>query len=280
MAQSKRLKWPVPDEGQDPWYDAFSSMVEAIDKTVFAHREDRNLLLIGGGVISLTVGKLTWTEAIEIFSPITGFLGVITANPTVGVELSEGDILYVDLIRAPTKQFTLVPIVAQRVPTTDCAFLLGLKKDSRIYFRNGDVLLNGDSFELFKVGGERATGGGGGLGSGSIHARFTSVAIGPQGPITFDSGMALVTTTFASIAIRTDKAVTAGTLTARLGTQSGPLVSMTLQSTDNAGVFNFVTGLAAAVSIGDLLTLEVETDGSYNHTGGGFAAINVGATRS
>ena len=160
MPTSSRLNIPYPSEGTDPWYDAFVSMVEAVDASGYASREDRNLVLMGGGTFSYNqntvdgTAQLVWTRAIQISSPTTGFLGSIPAGNVV---LQDGGMLFTDLVRAPTSSVSLSPFTGQAVTSSDTAYLLGIRSGPTFYFRNGKVLTDGDSFAALELNGN-ATG--------------------------------------------------------------------------------------------------------------------------
>lgn len=113
--------------------------------------------------------------------------------------------------------------------------------------------------------------------SPGVFARFSDVVVGPQGPITVDAGLATVDTTRMSLTIRTDKAVTAGTITARLGTQAGNLFETTLTQSINGGLYTTISDVAVALTNGDLVTLELQTSALYSHSGLGVAAVKVAA---
>jgi hypothetical protein len=276
-AVSTRMKWAIPREGSDPWYDAFIGLIQAIDATAFTFREDRNTIIMGGGTMALVGSTLSWTSAIEVFSPIRGILGTLPANPA-GITLEDGEIFYVTLTRHPSSNYSLESKKAFRISPNDIDYLIGLRRGDRIYFRNGDVLKNGDSFELLSTGGGPGTGGGG-TGGQDAFARFSSVVEGAQGPDAVDVGVATKTTTKATLVVRTDKPVTAGEITITLSNQSGPLVVLLLNSSSNGGAGDFSSTIdaAAIISIGDLIAISLQTNGLYLH-GTGVAAVKVSAS--
>ncbi len=142
MALSPRLKWPYPDQSADPWFDAFQAMVNAEDASAYAAREDRQILTTGGGTICFTAstGTVTWSAPIVIFAPITGFTWII---PTGSLNLQSGQYIYVNLVRAPASNINLTPLVANQIPSSDAAFAICVRAQSRVYFRNGTSLGDG-----------------------------------------------------------------------------------------------------------------------------------------
>lgn len=153
MPTSARMGYPYPAKDQDPWDATFNDFVNAVDQADFAGREDRHFMITKGGTLSFTAssGLLTWSDAIELTSALTGFLIRIAAGSLSGI--LEGDYLYVDLVRGPTGNIGVVLNKAQQVPSTNSAFAIGIRKDGRIYFRTGAVLGDGDSLPIFETGG-------------------------------------------------------------------------------------------------------------------------------
>lgn len=151
MPETSRIKWPFPREFEDPWYDTFVSFIEAVDSTVYTTREDRNLLLMGGGTVAFNVsgtdGLLSWSQALSLLSPIAGLL---LSVPPATVNLLDGEMLYANVTRAPTSPITLSLIKARNLPNTNDALLLAVRRGSLVYWRGGKVIANGDAFALFE----------------------------------------------------------------------------------------------------------------------------------
>lgn len=274
--RSLRVSYPIPVAGIDPWYDSFVDLIGAIDLSVYAEREDRMTMLQEGGTLTYVNGLLTWSADIKIPNPIVAYFWIIEANPAPGITLQDGEYFYVTLVRHQTRDIVLEPKTGFTVPNTDDDYVVCQRRSDRIYFINGKVLQNGQSLPILSTSGSSSPSSGGQTAS----ARFTNVMIGPQGPVKFDVGVATNDFIQASLAIRIDKAVTAGTITVRIGNQSGPISSLALTPATNGGLFVTVSGLATAMTLGDLITLEFQTDPLYNHNTGGFAAINVSASLS
>jgi hypothetical protein len=142
------MGWPYPDFRKDPWFEQIKALFQAQDASVFATREDRNLVIMGGGTVSFdaATGVLTWGAALELNASITGFLWTIAAG---NITLEEGEVMYVDLARAPTANVAVVASKASKVPPTDAAVMFAIRHGSRVYFRDGKVLNDGDSLPLF-----------------------------------------------------------------------------------------------------------------------------------
>ena len=161
--QSDRMQFPFPNRNRDPFDAEFLALMASLDSAGFAGREDRNILLTGGGTFSFDAlsGLLSWSLAVDIVSPITGFL---LSVPAGSISLPDGGFLFVDLVRAPTTNRTVVALQASTVPQTDTAWVIGVRKGDRVFFRNGQVLLDGESGELLSG----SSLGGGGVSSSQV----------------------------------------------------------------------------------------------------------------
>lgn len=165
MPLTSRMKWTVPSADADPWYDAFSALFGEVDAAVYAGREDRNIVLMGGGVITwaLLTGTLVWTQPLRIFSPVSGFQCIVAAG---NVQLDQdGKLLYAPLVRYPTGgNKTIVAGVASQVPVAvspNDQLLFAVRYGNKIYWRNGLVMQDGDSVTDFRP--EYGGGGGGSI---------------------------------------------------------------------------------------------------------------------
>lgn len=159
---SSRMKWPLIPENADPFFDAFTAFVTAQDASVFALKEDRDLLLMKGGTVSFTAssGLLSWSQAIEMNAAGVGFKWTLPAG---SVNLNDGDYLYVTLAHNPTTNLNVAAGTGATLPKADIdnPIVLGLRNGDRVYFRDGKVLLDGQAITLFAT----MVGGGGGVGA-------------------------------------------------------------------------------------------------------------------
>lgn len=152
MPFSTRMKWPFPREGQDPWFDPFNSMVQAMDTSGFASRENDAIALMNGGILAFnsSTGLVSWDGTIEVLAGLSGFVWQIAPSQ---ISLQEGDVLFIDAPRAPTGNVVLSPKKASRVPNTDRAIFLAVRRGGVVFWRNGKVLVDGESIKLFEVSG-------------------------------------------------------------------------------------------------------------------------------
>lgn len=198
MANTPRMNWPFPNENKHPWYQALENFAESLDASGYAAREDRHIILTGGGTIDWNQPTLEWDSDIKIVSPISGFQ-VLVGPGTLTIE--DGQIVYVTLVRAPTSNVAVVPTVSTQVPSTDTAFALAVRIGIKLYWRNGFMMDDGDSATDIGAGG----GGGGGvpvsaIGLGAGNYAYTQAAIPVEevgGNGAFDgSGVGSLTTYF------------------------------------------------------------------------------------
>ena len=149
MPNTNKMLWPYPAKDTDPWFENFESMVTAMDSSGYAAREDRNLLLSEGGLVSFTAssGLLAWDASIVLLSPISPFKLTLPAG---SVTLLDGERLYVNVTRAPSSSASLSSYVAAQVPNTNDAMLLAVRSGSDVYFKNGSRVADGDSKTLFE----------------------------------------------------------------------------------------------------------------------------------
>lgn len=138
MAKTPRMQWPVPGQHLDPWYDAFVAMMGEVDADAFAAREDRNILLTGGGTISFSTmtGVLSWSAAIELVAP-TGFLLTID---TGNITLAEGEVLYVVIPRGAAAGATLTPAKTTNIsalPNHRDVLALAVRRLNAVWWRTG-----------------------------------------------------------------------------------------------------------------------------------------------
>jgi hypothetical protein len=149
------MLWPFPDRDQDPWWDAFVDFIRSLDSSGFAAREDRNLILQGGGDLSWDAAGpgLTWSEDFTILSPSTGFYSRIVANTLAP---NDGQVIRAEITRAPGQNVNVAATVANIADNTDNSLVLGVRLGDTFVFRNGLRILDGTNIsaeEFFQGGG-------------------------------------------------------------------------------------------------------------------------------
>lgn len=149
---SPYLRHPYPSINEDPWYDGFEDLVDALDVVDYAAREDRHLVFSGGGTVSWDAGTglLTWTAEIQILAAITGRQWTIPAG---NVSLpTTGSIWYATIPRAPTANTQVVTAVASTVPGLaggNEALALVVRVGNDAFLRTGITIPTGTSVTGF-----------------------------------------------------------------------------------------------------------------------------------
>lgn len=179
MPTSSRMRWPYPAENQDPFFDSFESMVTAMDASSFVFRENDPILVMKGGSVSFTAssGLLSWSQAIELNSAVTGFKWSIPAG---SVNLADGEYWYCTLAHNPITNTVITSTKGLKLPDSDPdnPYVLGVRNGDRVYFRGGKVLLDAQTLTLFAT---MPGGGGGGVGtSGQMWRENIALAIANQ----------------------------------------------------------------------------------------------------
>lgn len=151
MPNTPRMEWPFPSQEQDPWFDAFDGFVNQMDASVFASRDDRNLIFGGGGSFTFDADAnlLSWDATLEVISAISGFRLELSAG---SVTLEDGGFFYLDVVRLPTQNVVLSAHTGTQVPSTDTALVFAVRRGDTVYFRHGFKLEDGTSGNLFEVG--------------------------------------------------------------------------------------------------------------------------------
>jgi hypothetical protein len=156
MATSSRLLLPYPDPSQNPWGSTFVSLINAIDASLYTPREDRNIIMSGGGTMTFTAstGVLTWSAPINLFASVTGFNWSIPTNDVNpgSVTLQDGQLFYITVARAPQNNTSYAPIVGSYTPNQpngDNQILIGIRIGSVIHFRDGFLISDGESTFVF-----------------------------------------------------------------------------------------------------------------------------------
>lgn len=140
----------VPSQGDEPWFDQISSTLNAFDSALFANREDRNLFLLGGGTVTVTIPGGGGPNTADVFwnAPfvLKGWEGpgeVDVDVPGGPITVVAGQALFVDLTRPPN---TTILVPAQvgdftAVRASDSKLVIGVFwTDGRFYFRNGSSI--------------------------------------------------------------------------------------------------------------------------------------------
>src|SRR3990172_4691286 len=141
----------TPSEGDEPYFDFMTSLFTAIDSSLFAGREDRNLFFIGTSSITVTIpggggpgtADIFWSSFLTL-KGFEGFGRVDVDIPGGPFTLIQGQALYVEIPRPA--QADPVLVTAQvgdyiSIQRSDAKIVLAVFwTDGKMYFRNGMVI--------------------------------------------------------------------------------------------------------------------------------------------
>jgi len=149
-----RMGWTFPSEGDDPWFNGLKQFFQQLDAAGFAYSENTNVIPMSGGIFSFvaSTNQLTWGTAIELSSFTSGFTASITAG---SLTITDGQVLYVDMPRGLTQNTTITLNTAAKLAASSGKLLhdkiaIGIRRGTRIIFRNGVVLVDGVSQKVFE----------------------------------------------------------------------------------------------------------------------------------
>lgn len=249
MANTPRLRWPFPEEQEDPWYDSFLAMLLAEDASAYASREDRQLVLASGATFTFDSGSgvLSWDAPVEILSPISGFKITIS---TGSVTMLDGQLFYCVLTRSPVANVVASVVVANSVPNTDDAFIIGVRNGAAVYFRTGVRIQSGESVNIFNL-----------IGGGSVTDVYErSVTFGvPEGTLTQEATIGRVTYagSLVGVSLELTRPITAGTVTVNVKRNAAVVMTAVLDVSHTTSRQVTTAGGAVSVVTNDALTVEV-----------------------
>lgn len=255
MPNSSKMLWSFPNKDSDPWFDEFESMVTAMDSSGYAAREDRNIICGGGGDVhwDATLGVLTWDEDFVLFSLIAGFKLTIPAG---NISVADGQIVYVNVTRAPVQNGVLGAATVSNVPNTDSAMALAVRLGTTIYWRWGVKLEDGETANLF--GALVATG------IADVYERTATFGV-PIGGSSDEATLGRVIYPGSIVAISAELTIpmTGGTVTVNVKVNGTTVMTVVLQSSDPP--YKQLTAAPGAIPISTTNQISVEVIGA-GHT--------------
>lgn len=159
MPNTNKMQWPFPAKDRDPWFEIFEQMSIAMDSSGYASREDRSIIMAGGGDVTFDGGAntLSWTDPLDFYSTISGFRVTVAAtDPTI--TLNDGEILYLNITRSPTQNVSVSTATADTLPNTDDAMAIAVRVGSSVYWRHGSRVNSGETVNIFGVPGTQDQG--------------------------------------------------------------------------------------------------------------------------
>ena len=267
MALSPRQKWSYPNENQDPWWPAYQAQINAQDASVYSLREDKNAVLMGGGTFTFdaTGSTLDWSDTIELLAAPTGRLWQAPAGV---VSMTEGSILFVTLPRAPIQNTGISIGVTNALPDVlmDDRLVIGVRRNDRVYFRNGSVLGDGESLPILESNI-----------SDSIDAYERTGTFGiPVGDSGVEStyGRVMFPGSLVGVSAEINKDVTGGTITVDVKVNGAVKLTVQLDTSSPTFAQATVTGGTHPVAAGDQISVEYTASG-YANVGSLDAGLTV-----
>lgn len=256
MPNTNRMIWPFPAKDRDPWFEFFEQMVTAMDSSGYASREDRQIIMGGGGDVSFdaSTDTLDWSVALDFYSLIAGFRISVAAT---SVTILDGEVLYLDLTRAPTQNIGVVTVIASSVPNTDNAYALAVRVGTTIYWRHGAKLESGETINIFGAPGSQDQGD-----TYERHATFTVA----NGSATEEAtiGRTILEGSLIGLSAELTDGVTGGTVD--VSVKVNAVTKLTVQLSVGSPVVAQITSGAGVLPIGtaDAVTVEVVASGYVN----------------
>ena len=144
------------------------------DASAYAAREDRNIILMGGGAVSwdATSGTLTWAAQIELLSPNTGLLNYV---PPGSLVLADGEVMRGNVARALGINASMAASVAGFALSNDNSVIFCIRRGTKLYWRNGLLMNDGDT--VIDLGSSGGSGGSGPVGSLYYLAPGTAIVV-------------------------------------------------------------------------------------------------------
>lgn len=133
------LGWVAPASQNSHWYEDFINLIEAIEASVYAGVEDRNLIVHGGGDLAFDAGTgvLSWSDTLYCDGFGTGYRVTIAAGSKT---LADGQSLVVDLVRAPSADTAALTAVRTSLGAAKSAQIRLCKRvGARLHWRFGAV---------------------------------------------------------------------------------------------------------------------------------------------
>ena len=110
---------PTVDGDNNTWGTGLNNFFTKLDEYCYASREDRNLVVMGGGKISWddSSDELSFTENIEIFNHVTQYkVSVTTAASPISLTAA-GDCAYVKINRQPSSNQNITSVTKATIGT-------------------------------------------------------------------------------------------------------------------------------------------------------------------
>lgn len=249
MPNTNKMMWSYPARDDDPWYEKFEQLAIAQDSSGYANREDRQIIMGGGGDVTFNsgTGELTWAEDLDFYSLISGFR---ISLPATTVVVGDGEVLYMNLTRAPTQNLSVSTAAASQVPNTDDAMAIAIRVGATVYWRHGSKIDSGETVNIFGVPGT--------ANQGDTYEREATFGV-PNGAFLGEAtlGRVMVGGSLFGVSAETTEAITGGTITVNVKVNAVTEVTVVLNSIDSLLKQSISAPGTHSVGVGDQVTVEV-----------------------
>jgi hypothetical protein len=249
VPNTNKMQWPFPAKDRDPWFETFEQMATAMDSSGYASREDRQIIMGGGGDVTFDAGtnSLTWAEALDFYSMISGFKVSVAATT---VAIADGEVIYLNLNRSPQQNTSVSVAAANQVPNTDDAMAIAVRVGAVVFWRHGSKVNSGETVNIFGVPGTSD--------QGDTYERNATFGV-PNGAFLGEStlGRVMIAGSLIGLSAEALEAVTGGTITVNVKINAVTKLTVVLNTTDS-----ILDQIASApgthpVGVGDQVTVEV-----------------------
>jgi hypothetical protein len=249
VPNTNKMQWPFPAKDRDPWYETFEQMATAMDSSGYASREDRQIIMGGGGDVTFDAGtnSLTWAESLDFYSLISGFKVSIAATT---VAIADGEVIYLNLTRSPTQNISVSTAAANQVPNTDDAMAIAVRVGTVVYWRHGSKIDSGETVNIFGVPGTAD--------QGDTYERSATFGV-PNGAFLGEStlGRVMIGGSLIGLSAEVLEAVTGGTITINVKVNAVTKMTAVLSTTDSILKQTISAPGTYPVGVGDQVTVEV-----------------------
>lgn len=97
----------TPGGSNGSWGTEYGAAFTKLDEYVYAAREDRNLIIQGGGKISWDGSQVTFSANFNIYNSITAYKNILTTAASSCALSASGKVAYIQLTRKPAADNTL-----------------------------------------------------------------------------------------------------------------------------------------------------------------------------
>ncbi len=122
------LPWPA--EWADPYIDEITLTQGSID----AIREDADLMLVGGGDLTLVADLFSWSAPIYLYSTRTGYYATIASG---SLTVLDGHSIYFNPVSRPMPTAAVSLLSAASIPPA--SIMMGVRRGSTVVIRNRGI---------------------------------------------------------------------------------------------------------------------------------------------